>query len=58
MDNQSIVEFIQGNKKKDIEELPILGDMVTGQTKNFVDLEKQNLLDNRKKYIAVQVNLR
>ncbi|MGM0214552.1 anti sigma factor C-terminal domain-containing protein [Enterococcus sp. AZ109] len=41
MDNQKAAKFIRENKDKDVDELPVLGVMVTGQTQNFAELEDQ-----------------
>ena len=42
-DNQEGQKFIQQNKNKKVEKLPIWGVMLTGQTKNFKALQ-MNLL--------------
>lgn len=40
-DNQEGQKFIQQNKNKKVEKLPIWGVMLTGQTKNFKALQNE-----------------
>ena len=43
-DNETIQEFLTSNKNKPFDKVKIIGVMLTGQTKNFKTLEKQDII--------------
>ena len=54
-DNETIQEFINLNKNKQLDEVKILGVMLTGQTQNFKALENQDFVRGASVGVTAQI---